>query len=60
MLSPAELASNFGLSPATLADWRSQKTGPDYIKTGKRIWYPDEFVESWAKSQIMRSQGGIE
>jgi len=38
MMSPEQVANNFGLSVATLADWRSQKAGPEYIKTGREIW----------------------
>src|SRR5580704_9094971 len=60
MLSPGQLASNFGFSTATLADWRSQKRGPDYLKVGGKIWYPEEFVDSWAESEIRRTRDGIE
>lgn len=60
MMSPEQVAANFGLSVATLADWRSQKRGPNYIKTGGNIWYPEEFVDSWAESQIVRTSNAIE
>ena len=59
MMSPEQVASNFGLSVATLADWRSQQAGPQYIKTGRNIWYPEEFVDSWAESQIRTTRNGI-
>src|SRR5438105_619220 len=52
LLSPEELAQNLGLSPATLADWRSQGRGPAYLKAGRRIWYPKVHVERWIQSQI--------
>src|SRR5215831_6117173 len=58
-MSPEQVAGNFGLSPATLADWRSQKKGPDYIKTGGKIWYPEAFVDTWAESQIVRTSNAI-
>src|SRR5437879_5411849 len=52
LLSPEELAQNLGLSPATLADWRTQGKGPAYLKTGRRIWYPKDHVEKWMKAQV--------
>ncbi|PYX70389.1 MAG: hypothetical protein DMG72_18870 [Acidobacteria bacterium] len=52
LLSPEELAHNLGLSPATLADWRSQGKGPAYLKAGRRVWYPKDHVERWMQAQI--------
>lgn len=55
LMSPEQAAANFGLSPTTLADWRSRKRGPGQIKAGGEIWHPEEFVDSWAESQIVRT-----
>src|SRR6266478_2784794 len=52
LLSPEELAQNLGLSPATLADWRTQGRGPAYLKTGRRVWYPKMHVEKWMQNQV--------
>src|ERR1017187_6944458 len=52
LLSPEDLAQNLGLSPATLADWRSQGKGPAYLKAGRRVWYPRDHVEHWMRTQI--------
>src|SRR5579859_7579304 len=60
LLSPEELAHNLGLSPATLADWRSQRKGPAYLKAGRRIWYPKVYVERWMQSQIRETNNVAE
>lgn len=48
-LDPAESGEYLGLSVATLANWRSAGTGPEYLKVGGRIRYRladlDAFVE---------------
>jgi predicted DNA-binding transcriptional regulator AlpA len=60
LLSPEDLAQNLGLSPATLADWRSQGKGPAYLKAGRRIWYPKTHVDRWIQSQIRETSNGTE
>src|SRR6266852_826752 len=60
LLSPEELAHNLDLSPATLADWRSQGKGPAYLKAGRRIWYPKAHVERWMQSQIRETNNVTE
>src|SRR5208283_3072272 len=52
LLSPQELAENLGLSPTTLADWRSQGRGPAYLKAGRKIWYPRTRVDQWLQAQV--------
>lgn len=60
LLSPEELAHNLGLSPATLADWRSEKRGPAYLKVGRRIWYPKQHVHSWLAEQLQETSNVTE
>lgn len=52
LMSPIELASEFELSPQTLADWRCYGGGPAYLKIGRRVWYPKEAVELWLESRL--------
>ena len=58
-MSPVELAENFDLSEDTLADWRSQRKGPPYLKVGKNIWYLKEHIDTWAESQLIGEDNGI-
>src|ERR1022692_140266 len=60
LLSPQELAHNLGLSPATLADWRSEKRGPAYLKVGRRIWYPKHHVRSWLADQLQETNNATQ
>lgn len=34
LLSTDQLATRWGISPGTLRNWRTKKTGPPYIKLG--------------------------
>jgi hypothetical protein len=34
-------------SVGTLATWRSQKTGPQYVKLGKRVFYTINQLGTW-------------
>jgi hypothetical protein len=59
LMSPEELAGNFDLSTDTLADWRSQRKGPPHLKVGKNIWYPKEYVDTWAEAHLIGENDGI-
>ena len=53
--SPDELAEALGVSAATLADWRTARTGPAFIRTSKgqrggRIYYTSHAVMDWLQS----------
>ena len=37
VLSEADLASRWGMSPKTLQRWRMEGRGPHYLKLGKRV-----------------------
>lgn len=45
------VAEILGLSPATLAQWRSQGKGPPYTKIGNRIVYRITSVYWWLEQQ---------
>jgi hypothetical protein len=40
VLSEADLASRWCMSPKTLQRWRMEGRGPHYLKLGKRVNYP--------------------
>jgi hypothetical protein len=40
VLTEADLASRWGMSPKTLQRWRMEGRGPHYLKLGKRVSYP--------------------
>lgn len=41
-------------SRATLAKWRCEGTGPDYIKVGKTVLYPRSAIEKVLSSGVVR------
>ena len=40
VLTEADLASRWAMSPKTLQRWRMEGRGPHYLKLGKRVSYP--------------------
>ena len=47
-------ATYCGLSTKTLAMWRSQGTGPKFLKLG-RVFYYREDLDAWLKSGVVNS-----
>ena len=53
--SPEELANALGVKEQTLADWRTARTGPAFIRTSKGqrggwIYYTSHAVMDWLQS----------
>jgi len=46
-LTSAEVEEMIGVKQQTLAHWRSQGKGPQYIKIGKVIRYALDELEKW-------------
>ena len=40
ILTEADLASRWAMSPKTLQRWRMEGRGPHYLKMGRRVNYP--------------------
>ena len=49
-LTSDNLANRLGLHPSTLAKWRMARTGPPFVRVGKRILYSVTSVERWMKA----------
>ncbi|WP_405615267.1 helix-turn-helix domain-containing protein [Streptomyces sp. NBC_01508] len=54
-LTPAQAGREMGVSPQTLANWRWQGIGPEYIKLtpgrGGRIRYTRRAVDEWLRER---------
>jgi len=48
-LKASEVSARWGgtVSTGTLANWRTQKRGPAYVKIGSRVLYPLDKLEEW-------------
>lgn len=52
LLSPEDLARLIGVDERTLAVWRSQRRGPDYVKLGRAVFYRRADVKSWIELNV--------
>ena len=47
LLAPADLAALLAVDERTLAVWRCQRRGPDFVKLGRAVFYrKDDVAES--------------
>ena len=50
LLEELEVASALGLQTRTLKSWRTERTGPAYVKAGKSVFYLFEDVRDWLRA----------
>ncbi|AIT60483.1 MerR family transcriptional regulator [Corynebacterium doosanense CAU 212 = DSM 45436] len=55
-LRPSEAGAVLGLSPKTLANWRSQGTGPAYARVGDRITYRLSDLLAYRSARMVRGE----
>lgn len=53
LLSEDELAALLDVKAQTLQSWRVQKTGPDFVKLGKAVFYRKTDVEDWIAANVV-------
>ena len=52
LLTPADVAELMGVDQQLLADWRSRRVGPPFLKLGHRtVRYNPETVSKWLTSR---------
>lgn len=49
-LTSERLAEHLGVHPSTLVKWRMARSGPPYVRVGKRILYSQNSIENWLKA----------
>jgi len=56
LLTEQELVARWRgkVSPTTLAAWRARRVGPDYIKVGRSVLYPQCYVEKYEDGKSIR------
>lgn len=57
LITERVLAEEWDLAPKTLANWRSQRTGPPYIKLRGSIRYNRRAVAEWLGEREVSPQG---
>ena len=55
LLTPKQTAKHYGFGVSTLAKWRVQGGGPEYLKIGAKIMYPQRAFEAWLDSKKVAS-----
>ena len=48
-LTPHQLAERLQMQVSTIARWRKEGTGPEYVKCGRATRYPLDAVEAWER-----------
>ncbi|KPC79540.1 helix-turn-helix transcriptional regulator [Streptomyces sp. NRRL S-4] len=61
LLTPKQVAAEYGFTAGTLANWRWTGQGPDFIKAGPgrcgRIRYRRSAIEAWLNAQTVTNGG---
>ncbi len=52
LLSPPDLSALIGVDERTLAVWRSQHRGPDFVKLGRAVFYRRADVNAWIELNV--------
>jgi DNA-binding transcriptional regulator YiaG len=55
LMSEDELAALLQVQPATLATWRMEKRGPDFIKATKTVLYYRKHVDTWLSCNVVQT-----
>jgi DNA-binding transcriptional MerR regulator len=55
LLTTAEVAEMFGLSPKTLRNWRCLQVGPPFVKHRGRIYYRSTDLDAYAAALPLAS-----
>jgi len=53
LFSEDDLAEVLDVKPPTLATWRAEEKGPDYVKLGKSVFYRKQDVLEWINANVV-------
>jgi hypothetical protein len=56
LLSEDVCAAALDVEPSTLATWRSQGKGPDYVRLGKGVFYTISALSAWVNGELARQR----
>jgi excisionase family DNA binding protein len=52
LLTPDQVSQLLGVPVKTLAAWRTQRTGPRFLRVGVHVRYRETDVEDWVHHQL--------
>ena len=53
LLLEEDVANAIGVTTQTLATWRCEGYGPDYVKLGKQVFYRRETLRAWVGASTL-------
>lgn len=53
LLRPHELGELLGVPVGTLANWRSARTGPPFVKVGRHVRHRTRDVDEWVAARVV-------
>jgi helix-turn-helix protein len=57
LLTPDEASARLRIAKQTSANWRSQGTGPEFLKQGGRIFYSQSRLVAWQEDRTFGCTG---
>ena len=57
ILNTDELAEMLNVVPRTIIRWRVARTGPPWVKAGRRVLYRRKDVDAWMEKNLVNPVG---
>ena len=54
-LKPREVEEVYRIRVGTLANWRCEGKGPQWVKLGRKVLYPVSCLEDWCRACLVRT-----
>jgi len=52
LLTPTDVSRILGVPEKTLAHWRTQRTGPMFLRVGVNVRYRPDDLEAWIQQRL--------
>src|SRR5262249_54995406 len=53
LLTPEQVSERYRISVPTLANWRAQRQGPDFLRAGREIFYKLTYLLRWESTRTV-------
>jgi excisionase family DNA binding protein len=59
LLTPGEVATRLGIPVSTLANWRSARLGPEFLRVGRHVRYRPADLEAWIERRVVTCSADV-